>query len=84
MTKVISIYQAKTNLSKLIKQASAGKQIYVGAYGRVQAVITAPPSQQKLNIGIWKHKRKQNDYNDSDLINSDPEINQIFKKSLIK
>ena len=61
MNKVISIYEAKTNLSKLVKKAEAGETIYIGAYGHAQAVISPLPVKHKINIGVWNHK-KQIDY----------------------
>jgi len=39
--KTIPIHEAKSNLSKLIKKAAAGETIYIGAYGKPEAVITA-------------------------------------------
>ena len=38
--KTISIHEAKTNLSKLVKRAAAGETIYLGAYGKPEAAIT--------------------------------------------
>jgi len=72
MDKVISIYEAKTNLSKYIKKAQAGQTIYVGAYGTPQAVIAPLPVKKKINIGVWAHKKQ---INYDDIIESDPEIN---------
>jgi len=37
----IPIHEAKTNLSKLVKRAAAGENIYIGAYGKPEVVITA-------------------------------------------
>lgn len=82
MTKVISIYEAKTHLSKLIKQAQAGETIYVGAYGNAQAVIAPAPIKKPLQIGVWDHKKKPNDYKDEDLIGPDLELNAEIDKSL--
>jgi len=62
MNKVIPIYEAKTNLSKLVKKAEAGETICIGAYGHAQAVITPLPAKKKLNIGVWGYKRKLVDY----------------------
>ena len=42
--KTISIHEAKTNLSKLIKRAVAGETIYIGAYGKPEAVIVSTNS----------------------------------------
>jgi len=40
----ISIHDAKSNLSKLVKRAAAGETIYIGAYGKPEAVIISPES----------------------------------------
>jgi prevent-host-death family protein len=40
-TNTVSIHEAKSNLSKLIKRAAAGETIYIGAYGKPQAELTA-------------------------------------------
>ena len=37
----IPIHEAKSSLSKLIKRAAAGETIYIGAYGKPEAMITA-------------------------------------------
>ena len=42
----IPIHEAKTNLSKLVKRAAAGETIYIGAYGKPEAVITAADSRK--------------------------------------
>jgi len=49
--KTFSIHEAKTNLSKLVKRAAAGETIYIGAYGKPDAVITAV-NQKKLNAEL--------------------------------
>jgi antitoxin (DNA-binding transcriptional repressor) of toxin-antitoxin stability system len=82
MTKVVSIYEAKTNLSKLVKKAQAGETIYIGAYGHPQAVIAPVPAKKPIKIGVWAHKKKNSAYNPKDLIGSDPDINVDFDKSL--
>lgn len=79
MDKVIPIYQAKTQFSDLVKQAQAGKTIYVGAYGHAQAVISPIPKKQKINIGVWAHKYKP--YDDADLVGPDPDIIKDFEDS---
>ena len=40
-TTTIPIHEAKSSLSKLIKRAAAGETIYIGAYGKPEAVLTA-------------------------------------------
>lgn len=73
MDKVVTIYDAKANLSKLVKRAQAGKTIYIGAFGIPQAVIAPLPIKPKVKLGVWKGKHKLS-YSDDDLINSDPEL----------
>ncbi|MDR0455203.1 MAG: hypothetical protein LBH20_00785 [Treponema sp.] len=40
----ISMHEAKTNLSKLVKRAAAGETIYIGAYGKPEVMLTAAHS----------------------------------------
>jgi len=40
-TNTVSIHEAKTNFSKLVKQAAAGETIYIGAYGKPEAMLVA-------------------------------------------
>lgn len=82
MDKVIPIYEAKTNFSKLVKKAQAGETIYVGAYGHAQAVISPIPAKKKINIGVWAHKKKPNAYKDEDLVGPDPDIIKDFEDSI--
>jgi prevent-host-death family protein len=49
--KTISIHEAKTNLSRLVKRAAAGETIYIGAYGKPEAVLTAV-NQNKINAEL--------------------------------
>lgn len=73
MNKVVTVYDAKANLSKLIKSAQAGKTIYIGAFGIPQAVIAPLPKQSKVKVGVWQGKHKIT-YSDDDLISSDSEL----------
>lgn len=70
---VITIYDAKANLSKLVKRAQSGKTIYIGAFGIPQAVIAPLPAKPKIKIGVWQGKHKIT-YSDDDLIDSDREL----------
>lgn len=70
MDKVITIYDAKANLSKLVKRAQAGKTVYIGAFGIPQAIIAPLPKKPKIKIGVWQGKHKIN-YSDDELINTD-------------
>lgn len=82
MIKTISIYEAKTNLSKLVKRAEAGETIYIGAYGSPQAVIMPIPEKAQLRIGIWDKKCIPGAYKDSDLIEPDKEVQEMFESSV--
>lgn len=79
MTKVVPIYEAKTNLSKLIKKAQSGETIYVGAYGQIQAVIAPPPAKQPLKLDLWKGKIPYS----GDIVGSDPAVIKLFKGSRV-
>lgn len=84
MTEVINIYEAKTQLSKLVKQAAGGKTIYIGAYGQPQAVLASLPKKNIIKIGILKHKAKPNAYKDEDIVDPDPDIIKMFEDSANK
>lgn len=74
MTKVVSIYEAKTNLSKLVKRALAGETIYVGAYGKPQAILSPAPVKKRIPIGIWEHKRIDDANEYENLVQPDPDV----------
>jgi len=58
----IPIHEAKSNLSKLVKRAAAGETIYIGAYGKPEAVLTFVDTnkfraeQRKKAFGCMKGK----------------------------
>ena len=55
---VISMHQAKTTLSQLVKRAAGGETILIGAYGKaeVQLVPVTPPGRGHKQIGILAGK----------------------------
>lgn len=58
MPKTYTIYEAKTNLSKLSKRAAAGEVIYIGAYGVPQLMLTALPHRvPQRELGVWNGKK---------------------------
>lgn len=61
MSKVYTIYEAKTQLSKLGKRAAAGETIYVGAYGDPAFIIAPISRTQNRQLGTW-NGRKHIDY----------------------
>lgn len=85
MTKTITIHEAKTHLSKYIKQAKSGKPVYIGAFGAEEVMIVpAKPRKKPLKIGVWAHKRKPDAYKDEDIIGPDPDIIKDFEDSINK
>lgn len=83
MDEVVSISEAKTNLSKLVKRAGAGETIYIGAYGNVQAVLGPAPRKLPVSIGIWAHLSDPDfDYGSDELIGPDSEVAAEFEKSV--
>ena len=77
----MKIYEAKTNLSKLVKKAQAGETIYIGAYGQPQAILAPLPAKKPIKIGIWAHKKIG--YKDADIVGPDPEITKMFEDSKV-
>jgi antitoxin (DNA-binding transcriptional repressor) of toxin-antitoxin stability system len=49
--KTIPIHEAKTNFSKLVKQAAAGKIIYIGAYGKPTVTLSVA-NQKEINAKL--------------------------------
>ena len=44
----MTIHEAKTNLSKLVKRAATGETVYIGSYGRPEAALTG------VNMGKYR------------------------------
>jgi prevent-host-death family protein len=55
----INIYDAKTQLSKLVEQAAAGKDVIIARGGKPVARLTSlTPPKLKLRFGLLKGKIK--------------------------
>ncbi|MCA9323996.1 type II toxin-antitoxin system prevent-host-death family antitoxin [Candidatus Saccharibacteria bacterium] len=81
MSKAVSIYDAKSNLSKLIADVKAGKQVVIGSFGKPEVMLVPYVKTNKLNIGVWDSKKiKLRD----DLIGPDDSIAELFSESLEK
>ena len=80
MAKVISIYEAKTHLSKYIRQAKAGSPVYIGSYGNKEVMLVSVPAIKPIKLGIWKDRTKG--YKDEDIVGPDPDIIKDFEDSL--
>ena len=81
MEKVVPIHQAKTQLSKLIKEATKGAQIFIGSFGEKEVQLV-PVKKTKVKFGLLRGKFKYS--SEQELIESDPEIVDMFSKSALK
>jgi prevent-host-death family protein len=55
---VVNIYQAKTQLSKLVEQAAAGEDVVIARNGRPVARLTGLHKKQKRMVGFGALKGK--------------------------
>jgi prevent-host-death family protein len=56
---VVNIYDAKTQLSKLIEEAAAGRDVVIARGGKPVARLTRlEPPKRKLRFGVLKGKIK--------------------------
>ena len=52
-TIIVPMHQAKSSLSQLVKRAASGETIFIGSYGRAEAVLTsAARSMPKKRLGL--------------------------------
>jgi prevent-host-death family protein len=76
MNKVITIYDAKTNLSKYIKQAKSGHPVYIGSYGEQEVVLMAvQPVKNVIKFGVANNAFQ---YDDSVIQGVDKDIQELF------
>ncbi|MDR1241947.1 MAG: type II toxin-antitoxin system prevent-host-death family antitoxin [Deltaproteobacteria bacterium] len=56
-TTIVPMHQAKSSLSKLVKRAAGGEIIFIGSYGRAEAVLTSAASAKpKKRLGLLEGK----------------------------
>lgn len=53
---IVNSYEAKTQLSKLIRRALAGERIVIARAGRPLVELTPYKPQQERVAGLWKGK----------------------------
>jgi prevent-host-death family protein len=76
MNKIVTIYDAKTNLSKYIKQAKAGQPVYIGSYGEKEVILmAAKPDKAAIKFGTAAGKFK---YDSAALEGTDTDIQELF------
>ncbi len=78
MNKVITIFDAKTHLSKYIQQAKEGEPVYIGSYGKQEVVLMAArPTKNSIKFGTASGKFK---YSAKNLEGIDPDVQELFYK----
>lgn len=72
---ITNIHQTKTNLSRLIEQVLAGKEIIIAKAGKPVAKLVAyTQEKEKRTIGFWKNKVWMSD----DFNTEDKKLNKLF------
>ena len=52
-TAIVPMHQAKSSLSQLVKRAAGGETIFIGSYGRAEAVLSAAANRKpKKRLGL--------------------------------
>lgn len=52
-TAIVPMHQAKSTLSQLVKRAAGGETIFIGSYGRAEAVLSsAANAKPKKRLGL--------------------------------
>ena len=70
-----NIYDAKTNLSKLIEKILEGKEVIIAKAGKpVAKIVSYKEKSAPRKFGLWKGKIWVSD----DFDEEDPEINKLF------
>jgi antitoxin (DNA-binding transcriptional repressor) of toxin-antitoxin stability system len=58
-TTIVPMHQAKSSLSQLVKRAAGGEIIFIGSYGRAEAMLTSATSvKSKKRLGLLEGKMK--------------------------
>lgn len=76
---MLNLHEAKAQLSSLVEDAAAGKEIIIGKYGKPMAKLV-PLSKAKRKPG--KHKGKI--WTSKDFDAPMPDINDAFENSVIE
>ena len=88
--KQVSLYEAKTHLSKLVDEAAAGEEIVIAKNGKPKAkltpVVETPRSKEPRKLGQWAQPGDEVDFDKwwRDWKESDKEVEALFEESLAK
>jgi prevent-host-death family protein len=55
----VSVHEAKTHLSRLLKKIEAGEDIVITSRGKPVATLTSPPKKKKRILGDLAHLASQ-------------------------
>ncbi len=73
--KTYNIYDAKTNLSKIIKEVQAGEDVSIAKNGELLIDLKLRKPKNKVKLGFWTG---QIDIPDEKLVGLDPEIQELI------
>lgn len=74
--KIVNIYEAKTNLSKLLELVQNGEEVVIAKAGKpIVDLKLHVPKKNKIKFGTANGKLK---YKDKDFVGIDPEIQEMF------
>lgn len=77
--KTYNIYDAKTNLSKIIREVQAGKDISIAKNGEplIDLKLHKPKPNKNIELAFGSMAGKLH-YKDEDFVGIDPEIQEMF------
>jgi len=77
----VNLYEAKTQLSKLVERAAKGEDIVIAKNGEPVAVIVAPHKVAKRKREFGFLRGELPDISDVDWEESDKAVRRLFEKS---
>lgn len=84
--KQVNLYEAKTQLSKLVDEAAAGEEIVIAKNGKPLAKLSplgdAQAKREPRKLGLWAEQNKHIDWDkwDRDFKAADKEIERLFNE----
>lgn len=77
----VNIYEAKTQLSKLVERAAGGEDIVIAKNGEPVAVLVAPEKLAKPKREFGFLKGKMPEISDAEWKRMDEEVRELFNES---
>lgn len=72
---IVNIYEAKTNLSKLLERVEGGEEIVIARAGKPVADLKPHKPKSKIKFGTMAGKIH---FKDEDFMGLDPDIQEMF------